>query len=175
METKEKEIKWEIIRARCGPKSIKKQLQALTISNHHLTIWQSQNLKTLFDLKKCQRHLHIQYRYLNKLHRVIVSIRNNKLVHDLHLPPGANNKQIIIEMEDYYIINCPWCLGSVQIIKNQLNCCIFRHGTYKHNGEPMNPHASQQECEDLIQKKEIYGCGKPYRFDGQTIQICDYI
>ena len=71
------------------------------------------------------------------------------------------------------IITCPHC-GEYAIIA-EINCAIFRHGVYKTNMQPINPHASKEECERLLANGEIYGCGKPFKYDGKTIEICDYI
>jgi hypothetical protein len=78
-------------------------------------------------------------------------------------------------MEDYYIIECPHCQMCIQIYKKDINCKIFRHGVYKNNNKPIGPHASKSECENLIKENLIYGCGKPFKFDGKKIEICDYI
>lgn len=78
---------------------------------------------------------------------------------------------------DEMIIECPHCLQPIIIEK--INCGIFRHGIYKHNGEQIPPHLNKPNCEYLIQQKLIYGCGKPFQIieqnkSFQTI-ICDYI
>jgi len=80
----------------------------------------------------------------------------------------------------FYLIECPHCKGDIQIFENELNCKIFRHGTYKHSGEQINPHLNKQECDDLINKNLIYGCGKPFQVkfndDKELVaNICDYI
>ena len=74
-----------------------------------------------------------------------------------------------------YFIKCPHCEGTVQISKNEINCKIFRHGVYKKNNKQINPHLPRKECEQLIKNDEIHGCGKPFRFDGKTAEVCDYI
>ena len=74
-----------------------------------------------------------------------------------------------------FIIKCPHCHGQIQISSNQINCKIFRHAVYKHNLEPINPHATQQDCETLVKEEKIYGCGKPFYFDGTKLEKCEYI
>jgi len=59
------------------------------------------------------------------------------------------------------IITCPHC--EEHVIIEKLNCCIFRHGIIKTTGQQMNPHATKEECEQLIQENQIYGCGKPFK------------
>jgi hypothetical protein len=75
------------------------------------------------------------------------------------------------------IVTCPHCKEYVEIL--ELNCRIFRHGIYKNNNQQMNPHASKEECEYLIDNNLIYGCGKPFMIEmiDNTYNpfICDYI
>ena len=72
------------------------------------------------------------------------------------------------------IVNCPHCNDF--IIIEELNCRIFRHATYKNSGLQINPHASKEECDQLIANDLIFGCGKPFRInDDNNIEICDYI
>jgi hypothetical protein len=87
------------------------------------------------------------------------------------------------ELATDIIITCPHCEKLVLIEK--LNCCIFRHGTFINTGQQINPHASKEECEQLINTKQIYGCGKPFKIiikikldtnDVEYItEVCDYI
>lgn len=79
--------------------------------------------------------------------------------------------------EDEPILKCPHCNDFIIIEK--LNCGIFRHGILISNGKQINPHESKQMCDDLLKKKLIYGCGKPFKIiqNGEKleIKICDYI
>ena len=73
---------------------------------------------------------------------------------------------------------CPNCSEYVIIAK--INCQIFRHASYKINGEQIPPHTSQAECEALIASQSIYGCGKPFRIiknenNENSIVVCGYI
>ena len=79
--------------------------------------------------------------------------------------------------EDMVVI-CPNCSDYVIIAK--INCQIFRHASYKANGEQIPPHTSQAECEALVASSSIYGCGKPFRIIKNEIKeniavICGYI
>jgi hypothetical protein len=86
-------------------------------------------------------------------------------------------------MNDDYTIFCPHCAEPILIYHSDINCAIFRHGVYKHNGEQMNPHESKEECDRLFRDGLIYGCGKPFRIIKTTANdgiayisdICDYI
>lgn len=76
------------------------------------------------------------------------------------------------------IIQCPHC--GLQIIIEQINCAIFRHGMLKLTGEQIPPHSSKTTCDQLIQMDLVYGCAKPFRLvqdsSGCWIGvICDYI
>ncbi len=86
----------------------------------------------------------------------------------------GDNKKIYNE-EDYYICHCPHCNSIIQIYKKDINCQIFRCGIFKNTHQPINPHLSKTECDKLYEKDLIYGCGKPFKFDGKTIEICEYI
>ena len=81
-------------------------------------------------------------------------------------------------MDEYYHLVCPHCSGCILVHKNELNCRIFRHGVFL-NGEPIPPHASQEECERLVSMNQIQGCGKPFQVvrEGETeIAVpCGYI
>ena len=75
------------------------------------------------------------------------------------------------------IITCPNC--DEQVIIEKVNCAIFRHGIYKLSGKQVEPHASKEVCDNLINNNLIHGCGKPFKlvFSNNTIisEICEYI
>lgn len=86
------------------------------------------------------------------------------------------------------IFTCPHC--EMIITVDKLKCGIFRHGIMKKNGKSINPHTSQIDCEKLLRKNLIYGCGKPFQIIENTqpdseksisndityeISTCDYI
>jgi hypothetical protein len=62
-----------------------------------------------------------------------------------------------------------------QVHKNDIRCTIFRHAVYKKNLTFVDPHASKSNCEEWIRKGLVYGCGKPFIFDGKKVKICGYI
>lgn len=76
-----------------------------------------------------------------------------------------------------FVVECPHCKCLVQI--EQINCAIFRHGSYKHNGKQLSPHLSKAECERLVATGALHGCGKPFRLeragDAYEAVACDYI
>ena len=80
--------------------------------------------------------------------------------------------------ESERLIQCPHCQQFIIIL--ELNCKIFRHGTYKESGEQIPPHSPKEICDALIESDQIYGCGKPFKIvileTGEwKIEICDYI
>ncbi len=81
-------------------------------------------------------------------------------------------------MSDFYEFECPHCKGNIVVMKNETNCCIFRHGIYKHDNSQLPPHSSKEVCDEFTAQGN-YGCGKPFRLrleNGDVkIEICDYI
>lgn len=76
-------------------------------------------------------------------------------------------------MSDVKTYDCPHCGGKIEIL--ELNCGIFRHAVLKVCGTPINPHASQTECQSLINSAAILGCAGPIRWNGTGFEKCDYI
>ena len=70
------------------------------------------------------------------------------------------------------IVKCPHC--DEEILIEELNCCIFRHGVLK-NGIQIDPHASKELCEYYVTNNLIYGCGKPFIIKDNTAFKCEYI
>ena len=77
------------------------------------------------------------------------------------------------------LVNCPHCQFPIQIMSNEINCAIFRHGIFKNNGQQMDPHTPKELCDKYAEEGLIYGCGKPFKLnllDGTIIaSVCDYI
>ena len=75
------------------------------------------------------------------------------------------------------VVICPHCKES--IIIEEINCAIFRHAVLKINNQQINPHSPKDICDVLIEKKLIYGCGKPFQLIKKDNKleaiICDYI
>lgn len=83
------------------------------------------------------------------------------------------------DLANFYHLICPHCDGSIIVHHNELNCRIFRHGVFIDSMQPINPHASKEECDQLVASNRIKGCGKPFRVEGDgeniTVVVCDYI
>ena len=81
------------------------------------------------------------------------------------------------QMSTNNLLECPNCGGFIVI--QELNCGIFRHGIMKNNGKQINPHLGKIECDDLLNKNLIEGCGKPFKVikNNDTFNVikCDYI
>lgn len=98
---------------------------------------------------------------------------------------SGDRTKIIIEKDitdpniNLYIFKCPNCLQYTEVRTCDLNCKIFRHGTYKTNNEPIPPHSSKEVCDRLLDTEMINGCGKPFHIiiDKKEMfaQICGYI
>ena len=82
---------------------------------------------------------------------------------------------VYIKNDEMYYFQCPHCKIMCQVHKSDIRCTIFRHAVYKKDLSFVNPHATKEECDMWIQKREVYGCGKPFKFDGEKVEICGYI
>ena len=90
-----------------------------------------------------------------------------------------------IVMSQDYVFTCLHCKDAFVIHVTDFNCKILRHGAYKHNLQPINPHATKEECDALVASGEIYGCAGPLLITkdkthadydaGYSLVICDYI
>jgi hypothetical protein len=72
-----------------------------------------------------------------------------------------------------WIVKCPHCDEYIEIL--ELGCRIFRHAYYIDFRGQVNQHASKEELEKLLNSNDIFGCGKPFTFDGINVGVCDYI
>lgn len=74
-------------------------------------------------------------------------------------------------------VECPHCGDFVEII--EINCSIFRHGSFKNGNQQLPPHAPKDFCDKAFNEDLIYGCGKPFRLlniNGKfTTEVCGYM
>ena len=77
--------------------------------------------------------------------------------------------------DDIFYFHCPHCSLLCEVPRNEIRCTIFRHANFKKNMAFVPPHASKQVCDKWIREASVYGCGKPFKFDGNSLQICGYI
>lgn len=87
----------------------------------------------------------------------------------------SNNSTNVEVFEEFYLFDCPHCGIQIVVIKNELNCKIFRCGQFKSNGEPIPPHASKIMCDKFKTDDLINGCGKPFIFKYTHVDTCEYI
>jgi hypothetical protein len=72
------------------------------------------------------------------------------------------------------IHQCPYLDCNIAIEIVEVNCAIFRCGVYK-NGQQIDPHLPQEECEKLKNQDKIWGCGRPFKLVNSLLVICEYI
>lgn len=76
------------------------------------------------------------------------------------------------------LFTCPHCNEQFIVNKEDINCRIVRHFIFK-NGEPLNPHAPQEDCARVVREDLGYGCAKPsvlsYEGNNWVAKVCDYI
>ncbi len=74
-------------------------------------------------------------------------------------------------------LECPWCGLKFAVYEQDINCGIFRHGAV--NGQLLQPHASQAECEAALKQPGVEGCCKPIRVVKNNSEYhaekCEYI
>lgn len=89
----------------------------------------------------------------------------------------SQNQSNVQEKNIDIVVICPHCNNNVLI--EQLNCKIFRHGVLKSNNTQINPHANKEECDYYIKNDLIYGCGKPFIIIENNnefkTEICEFI
>lgn len=82
-------------------------------------------------------------------------------------------------MKPPLFLECPHCRGT--IIVEKLNCRIFRHGVMRTTGRQINPHATKEECERLVDAGLVFGCAKPFKveWNDEALQYeakeCEYV
>ena len=79
--------------------------------------------------------------------------------------------------KDYLVFHCPYeeCNILNIVYNNEIHCGIFRCGFNKLTNQQIAQHSSKTECDILRNDPNIIGCVRPYRLDGKTPIICDYI
>jgi hypothetical protein len=71
------------------------------------------------------------------------------------------------------VIKCPHCDEYIEIL--EINCKIFRHAYYL-DYRPVNSHATKEELDELIKNNNLFGCGRPFYYDGkEPPRVCGYI
>ncbi len=95
---------------------------------------------------------------------------------------NINTKNKEQQMKTEICVVCPHC--DTPLLISKLRCGVFRHGVIKKTNKPIPPHTTKNRCDELLKKKLIYGCGKPFQIkmiqnsnEEQIIDVsvCDYI
>ena len=73
------------------------------------------------------------------------------------------------ENKKTYYFMCPHCVLLIAVHKKDIQCTRFCHGNLKSNKEHISPYTTKDESEKLFKKGLIYGCGKPFIFDGKKV------
>ena len=76
---------------------------------------------------------------------------------------------------DTFYFNCPHCDVMCQVPRNEIRCTIFRHANFKNDMSFVPPHASKKLCDSWIENNLVWGCAKPFKFTGTTVEICGYV
>ena len=92
----------------------------------------------------------------------------------------GDGRRLIHDEQIMWTFLCPHCDQFIEVMKNQVNCQIFRHAAYKNNiNQPINPHTPKEICDKLVANDLVVGCAKPFRFvfssQGNYVEICTYI
>ena len=87
----------------------------------------------------------------------------------------VRRRRAFMRAAEDFIISCPHCGGVVSIPRDGVRCGVFRHGVSIKDGTQVPPHAPKAECDRLAEEGLIYGCGKPFCFDGAAVAICGYV
>ncbi len=77
--------------------------------------------------------------------------------------------------ENTFYFECPNCNVMCQVPQCEIRCTIFRHANFKKDMSFVPPHASKEECDRWIKDDIVWGCGKPFKFDGTRVIKCDYV
>jgi hypothetical protein len=77
--------------------------------------------------------------------------------------------------DDIFYFNCPHCSLLCEVPRSEIRCTIFRHANFKDGMKFVPPHADKKTCDEWVEKDLVYGCGKPFRFDGRVLEKIGYI
>lgn len=112
--------------------------------------------------------------------RELIKTMQQKSLLDLYLEKSPNVKWVYVRSESViqnglYFLRCPHCTGEIMVGESEIACRIFRHGAFKTNGQQIPSHASKEQCDAWVNDRLIWGCGKPFYFDGHKLEVCGYI
>lgn len=101
----------------------------------------------------------------------LVKVGKDEFYYIYHM---KNNKFVNIGSDFYF--ECPYgdCGTVIVVNKKDIACKIFRHACFKTGGN-IGPHSKKELCDRLVAEGKVYGCAKPFTFDGKTVLKCGYI
>jgi hypothetical protein len=70
---------------------------------------------------------------------------------------------------------CPHCKVLLAVEEKEINCGVFRCGVVKQTNQQVPPHTPKPVCDALAAQNLIWGCGKPFKFDGECVAVCGYV
>ena len=76
-------------------------------------------------------------------------------------------------VDNVHLCMCPHC--GVAVVVVDIACGIFRCGELKNGQGQIPSHADRAMCDKLVREGLVWGCAKPFRFDGRVATACDYI
>jgi|688.fasta_scaffold242740_2 hypothetical protein len=81
----------------------------------------------------------------------------------------------VVRVDGVYYFACPHCGATIAVV--DIACGIFRCGLLKEGkGEtPVPPHADKATCDRLVQQNKVWGCARPFKFDGHRATACGYV
>jgi hypothetical protein len=95
-----------------------------------------------------------------------------------NVPIQTTDRESIVihdKQNDIFYFECPHCSMMCQVPRSEIRCTIFRHAIFKKDFSFVPPHAPKITCDKWIKDDIVYGCAKPFKFDGKTVSIIDYI
>ena len=103
-------------------------------------------------------------------------------VSDPEFKIGPTRKQIFWDPDDlnnpYNTYSKPWSLPYPPYSEPNKKKSAYYHNTIYINGplKSQEMHKDNKvECEKWLENKLVWGCAKPFKFDGKKVEKCDYI
>lgn len=63
---------------------------------------------------------------------------------------------------EWISVACPHCNCMMSIEHKFISYSLFRHTLYKKNNRPVSPDMDQKTHDELIKRKQVVGCYKPF-------------
>ena len=86
--------------------------------------------------------------------------------------PFASSTDAVV-VDGVYYFACPHCGATIEVVS--IACGIFRCGEMKSGKGQIPPHADKATCDRLVKEGKVWGCARPFRFDGRRATVCAYV